>query len=463
MLALNDSQRIPRLKRTRDGGAGAVRAHRLFGCANTVAANKRAGTVSVRPQVRNADVRPCVEFCGGFGQFGCVLTGRGGALQRDPVKQFADEGFYVGVCKVLADGGWLWARAAGVQDAAGVGGSAGRWAHWSVASGAYDESGEEAWAGLSAGGAGGELLRGLEYGGFDNWWVRCVVGVFAYGEFSEVDAVAEQVPDACGGHALLPGDAGDAVAADLRGVDRAHSRGVRVRDKPAGVGVAVVPERGLSALPHPSPRGVFTQLFEPVGVFFAFTFGVRQQHRSQEPPVAGAGVKVFGGANDPAPGGFDAIPCLELFADVSAEPGQVCDDYGLVFPRFDAFDSSKQARALFQGEPAGYVQLWREQDDARPVKGCAGLDRGDLVAVGVYVVGAGDSPAHVADADDARPGFGHWRERTRLRQAVAPGFAVDGYLRGWRNWSTQSAQDRPPERACGFESHPAHYNTTEAM
>lgn len=41
MLALNDSQRIPRLQRTRDGGAGAVRAHRLFGCTNTLAAPSR--------------------------------------------------------------------------------------------------------------------------------------------------------------------------------------------------------------------------------------------------------------------------------------------------------------------------------------------------------------------------------------------------------------------------------------
>lgn len=462
MLAFNDSQRIPRLQRTRDGGAGAVRAHCLFGCANTFAANKRAGTVSVRAQVRNADVRPCVEFCGGFGQFGGVLTGGGGALQRDPVKQFADEGFDVVVCKVLADGGWLGARAAGVQDAAGVGGPAGRWAHGTVAPGAYDEPGEEAWAGLSAGWSGGELLRGLEHGWFDDWRVRCGVGVFAYGEFSEVDAVAEQVPDACGRHALLPGDAGDAVAANLRGVDRAHPARVPVGDEPAGGGVAVVPERGLSALPHPRPGGVFTQLFEPVGVFFAFAFGVRQQHGPQKPPVTGAGVKVFGGANDPAPGGFDAIPCLELFADVPAEPRQVRDDYGLVFTRFDAFDSGKQTWALLEREPAGHVQLERKHDDAGALERGAGLDRGDLVAVGVYVVGAGDSPAHVADANYARPGFGHWRERTRLRQAVALGFAVDGYLRGWRNWSTQSVQDRPPERACGFESHPAHYNTTEA-
>jgi len=395
---------------------------------NPFASERGSGTVSVHPKITDTHGRPHVEFGNSSIESGDSLTIIHDLLSGHHCvsEQTAHELIDVLVCQVLSDRCGLVAGAATVHDPAGIRrafSSTRRRAHQHPAPGASNDPREQARPAITAWGSGIERLRSVEQLAGNDSGVRCLVDVPADAEFAEVHAVTQQVSYPSGRHLGAFSDASHAVTTRLAREQVTDEVCLSVWDEPACDGVTGVPRGGLPALPYPGTGCVLAQGFESVGVFFAFPFGVRQEDGSQEPAVAGAGIKVFGGANDPSASCFDAVPAAQLLADVPAKTTEVRNDDGLELSGFDALNGAQQARALLQRQATGHVQLRRQHDHTGTVKPRSRFDSGDLIAVGVDVLRSGDPAAHVADSDDPCPCF-HGGDHTPQRKPVALGLAV---------------------------------------
>lgn len=267
--------------------------------------------------------------------------GVGFGLRGDPAhsfeRDFLDEGFGLG----QVGGGWRVALpgrvpfSASVVDVPAL--PAGRFDHYVAATGAPDDSGEEAY-GLVGSAFGGavSLLGGLPFSFGDDGGVRVGVYVLPDAKFSQVDAVSQEVSKAAGGHLEPVADYGCGGAVGKVPESVFDKFGVLVGGEASRFGVSDVAFRGLPSLPDSALGCGRPEFFESFAVEVKFVFGDGGEHCSREATCGGGSVDVFVDGDDLTPGFFDAVPRFEKVLGASGGSAQVCDDQAPVAAFFDA-------------------------------------------------------------------------------------------------------------------------------
>ena len=274
--------------------------------------------------------------------------------------------------------------------------------HYVAAPGASDDSGEEAWWPVGAGFAGSVAgLGGVELGFGDDGGVRFGVGVLADAEFSKIDAVAEEVSYAAGGHLEAFAECAGCGSVGEVSEGLADQFGVLVGGEASGLGVSVVAPGGLAALPDSALGGGRPEFFEAFSVEIEFVFGYGGEHCSGEASGGCRCVDVFVDGDYLPSGLFDAVPRFEKVTDAAACSAEVGDDQAPVLALFDAFDGLVQDWAV--GVPAASIEF-----GGKDLDGFVTSVRPRLYRRGLVFGAAETVPAALSDERDSYvtgPGF----------------------------------------------------------
>jgi hypothetical protein len=224
------------------------------------------------------------------------------------------------------------------------------------ARGAADEAYKQRRTGGTACGAWGGALGGLERLDVDQRFVSCDVDVLTNSQFAEIDAVAEQLPNAALSHSEPPckiTDRDPSGGSVMEG--GSHFGSAVVEHQATGCLVAPIAGRRLPKLPNAPLRCGSAQVVKAFDVRLPLILMNGRQNVALQPSAARHGIDAFLCHDDPATGSVNAVVRAQLLADVASQARQVADDDAGVSARFDALDRSQQRRALLERQTTRHI------------------------------------------------------------------------------------------------------------